>query len=88
MKRTLTVAGLVAACAVCCAPLIVPILASAGLVGAGAAGAGFLAGVSLDTIVCGGIAAALATGGLVWAWRKKRAAPASCDCKTACNTAT
>jgi dihydroxyacetone kinase-like predicted kinase len=90
MTKSLTAAGLVAACAVCCAPLILPILASVGLVGAGAAGAGFLAGVSLDTIICGGIAAAVATGVLAWVLQRRRAAAAqaSCNCEAACNTET
>jgi hypothetical protein len=88
MKKSLTAAGLVAACAVCCAPLILPVLASAGLVGAGATGAGWMAGVSLDTPLCGGIAAVLATGVLVWMWRRKKAASARGECPPACNTQT
>jgi hypothetical protein len=90
MKKSLIAAGLVAACAVCCAPLVLPILASASVVGAGAAGAGFVAGVSMDTIVCGGIAAAVATGVLAWAWRRRQVAAAQvrCNCEAACNTET
>lgn len=40
-KFWLTWIGLGAACAVCCAPLLAPILANAGMAGIGAAWAGF-----------------------------------------------
>ena len=77
VSRKLAITGTVAACAACCAPLIVPlfwpILAAAGLVGAGGIGGGWLAGLSLDVILCGGIALAALAGGAVWLrLRRKR----------------
>ena len=60
VSRKLAITGTVAACAACCAPLVVPIvwpvLIAAGLVGTGGTGGGWLAGLSLDVILCGGIA--------------------------------
>ena len=77
VSRKLAITGTAAACAACCAPLIVPIvwpvLAAAGLVGAGGIGGGWLAGLSLDVILCGGIALAALAGGAVWLrLRRKR----------------
>lgn len=70
VSRKLAITGTVAACVACCAPLIVPIvwpiLAAAGLVGAGGIGGGWLAGFSLDAILCGGIALAALAGGAAW----------------------
>lgn len=74
VSRKLAVTGTIAACAACCAPLIVPIvlpvLATVGLVGAGGIGGGWLAGLSLDAMLCGGIALAVTTGGAVWLWQR------------------
>ena len=58
MKKSVATLGVVAACAVCCAPLLLPLLAGAGLVGAGAAGGGLLLGLPPDLVICGGIALA------------------------------
>ena len=70
VSRKLAITGTVAACAACCAPLVVPIiwplLIAAGLVGTGGAGGGWLAGLSRDVILCGGIALAALAGGAVW----------------------
>ena len=70
ISRKLTITGAVAACAACCAPLVVPLLwpalVAAGLVGAGSVGGGWFAGLSLDVFVCGGIALAALAGGVVW----------------------
>jgi hypothetical protein len=70
VSRKLAITGTVAACAACCAPLVVPIiwpvLIAAGLVGTGGAGGGWLTGLSLDAILCGGIALAVLAGGAVW----------------------
>lgn len=70
VSRKLAITGTVAACAACCAPLVVPIiwpvLFAAGLVGTGCIGGGWLTGLSLDAILCGGIALAVLAGGAVW----------------------
>lgn len=87
MKKALAVLGLVGACAVCCAPLLAPVLAGAGLAGAGGIGAGLLAGVSMDAIVCG-VLPLMALGAYsAWAYRRRKAAQASCHCETACQPA-
>ena len=76
VSRKLAITGTVAACAACCAPLIVPVvwpvLAAAGLVGAGGIGGGWLAGLRLDVILCGGIALAALAGGAVWLSQRRR----------------
>lgn len=76
VSRKLAIARTVAACAACCAPLIVPlvwpILAAAGLVGAGGIGGGWLAGLSQDVILCGGIALAAMAGSAVWVWQRPK----------------
>ena len=85
-KSWLTWLGLGAACAVCCAPLIAPLLASAGVAGFGAAGTGFsLFGLSPSETFCvaviaGGVAA-LGAFLLVRLRAAKKAAEA-CACAT------
>lgn len=70
VSRKLAITGTVAACAACCTPLVVPLvwpaLVAAGLAGAGSAGGGWLASLSLDVILCGGITFAVLAGGAVW----------------------
>jgi hypothetical protein len=84
-KSWLTGIGLGAACAVCCAPLLTPILAGAGLAGIGAAGAGFslfklgLSDVGCVFLMVSGIAAFCV---LVVAHRRaKRRTVAACACE-------
>lgn len=84
MKRRLAALGLVGACAVCCAPLLLPLLAGAGLAGAGAAGGGLLAELPVDVIVCGAVALMVPAALAVWAYQRRRAARAACDCEAAC----
>lgn len=76
VSRKLAITGTIAACAACCAPLIVPIvwpvMAAAGLVGAGGIGGGWLAGLDLDVILCGSIALAALAGGAVWLRQKRK----------------
>ncbi len=76
VSRKLAITGGVAACAACCAPLVIPlvwpVLVAVGLVGAGGAGGGWLAGLSLDVILCGGIALAALAGGAVWLRQRSR----------------
>lgn len=76
VSRKLAITGTVAACAACCAPLVVPIvwpvLIAAGLVGTGGAGGGWLAGLSRDVILCGGIALGALAGGAVWLRQRNR----------------
>lgn len=86
MKKRLVALGLVGACAVCCAPLLLPVLAGAGLAGAGAAGGVLLAGIPVDAILCG-VLPVLALGGFaVWSYRRRKAAQAACDCEASCST--
>lgn len=82
-KPWLTWLGLGAACAVCCAPLIAPLLASAGLAGFSAADVGLsLFGLSPSETLCvavivGGVAA-LAAFRLVRHRAAKKAAACAC----------
>ena len=95
VSKKLAAGGTALACAACCAPLVVPlvwpVLAGAGLVGTGAASAGWLAGLSLDAILCGGVALAALAAAAVWyrQSRKRKAASvpnlsdgATCDLQT------
>lgn len=79
-SRKLAVTGVAAACAACCAPLVVPLvwpaLAAAGLLGAGGAGGGWLAGLDLDVILCGGLALAVLAGGTIWLRQRRKPARA------------
>ncbi|MFN0114362.1 MAG: hypothetical protein ACKVPY_06765 [Paracoccaceae bacterium] len=76
VSRKLAITGTIAACATCCAPLAVPLLwpalVAAGLAGAGSASGGWLAGLSLDAILGGGIALAALAGGTVWLRQRRR----------------
>lgn len=76
VSRKLAIAGTAAACAACCAPLVVPLvwpaLVAAGLVGTGGAVGGWLAGLSLDVILRGGLAAAAFSGSAVWLYRRRK----------------
>lgn len=80
VSRKLAITGTAAACAACCAPLVIPliwpVLAAAGLVGTGSAAGGWLAGLSLDLILCGGIALAALAGGAVWLRQRRKRAQA------------
>jgi hypothetical protein len=80
VSKKLAASGVALACAACCAPLVVPlvwpILVGAGIVGSGAAWAGWIAGLSLDAILCGGMALAAATGAAAW-YRQSRKARAA-----------
>lgn len=80
-------AGLGVACAACCAPLLLPLIAGAGGAGlAGAAASGFL-DASWGEIACIAILAALAFGTVVLALRagarRKRAAECACNTTSA-----
>jgi hypothetical protein len=89
-SKLLGVFGLGAACAICCAPLIAPLLFGAGTLGLGTSFGLGLLGLSLDQMICAGLAAAALTGVGFWLRRKqKNAKPAkSCECETACDTKT
>ena len=86
-KSWLTWLGLGAACAVCCAPLIAPLLAGAGIAGFGAADVGFsLFGLSWTETACvAAIAAALAALGVFVLVRRRVAGKAveACACARA-----
>lgn len=76
VSRKLAITGTAAACAACCAPLVIPLvwpaLVAAGLVGTGGAASGWLAGLSLEVILCGGIALAALAGGAIWLRQYRR----------------
>lgn len=80
---SLTWLGLGAACAVCCAPLIAPLLA--GVMGAGAAGVGFsLFGRSwAETLCLAALAAAVAAFSVFALFRRRAARKASDACACA-----
>ena len=86
MKKRFAALGLVGACAMCCAPLLLLVFAAAGLTGAGALGGGLLADVPLEAIICGAIPLAALAGFTVWTYRRRRAAQSTCDCQGACST--
>ncbi|MBI5258800.1 MAG: hypothetical protein HY855_20005 [Burkholderiales bacterium] len=88
MKKVLAAVGLVGACAVCCAPLLVPALAGTGLIGAGALGAGLLAGVPLEAIACAALPVLAVAAYAAWVYRRQKATPAPCACDTACSAST
>lgn len=76
VSRRLAITGTIAACAACCAPLVVPLvwpaLVAAGLAGASSAGSAWLAGLSLDVILCGSIALAALAAGAVWLRQRRK----------------
>lgn len=80
-----------AACAACCAPLLLPILGGAGLAGGAAAAGGWLARLKLSDIVCLGVIVALAVALMIWGVRKQQNARraivegASCEVGGACD---
>lgn len=75
-----------AACAACCAPLILPLLAGGGLISAGALGGTLLFGLTLDEVLCYGLPLAalvfLLVVGLRRAFRPKAA---ECGCEASCD---
>jgi hypothetical protein len=85
MKLRWGIFGIGAACAACCAPLVLPLIAGAGITGAGALGGSLLFGFTLDQIFCVGLP--LAGFGVilvVWSWRLFRLKPKQCGCKESC----
>ena len=76
VSRKLAITGTAAAWAACCAPLVIPLvgpaLLAAGLVGTGGAASSWLAGLSLEVILCGGIALAALAGGATWLRQHRR----------------
>ena len=79
MKLKLGLAGQALACAACCAPLLVPLLAGTGAVLG-------IEAVSLDAAMCIGIPAIALVGGGVWLALHKRQR-ASCECRHSCDPA-
>jgi hypothetical protein len=83
-KFWLTWIGLGTACAVCCAPLLAPILASAGLAGIGAAGAGFSFLDSPSEVICAAVIVSVIAGVGAFALFRQRAgrrAAEACACE-------
>lgn len=81
MKSKLPIAGLAVACAACCAPLLIPLLAGTGLMAG-------IAAVSLDALVCGAIAAGPLGVAIYWLMARKRTkALSDCGCDTSCDRA-
>lgn len=78
MKTRSALLGIGAACAACCAPLLLPLIGGTGVLAAWAS-------VSADTLVCGAVIAGLGAFG---AWRHfaRRKQPATtCDCADTCS---
>lgn len=66
----------IGACAACCAPLIVPLLAGASFAGLGAAGAGYVGSIEATIVVL-----ALGVAGLWLYWRRAQVLRKSdCGC--------
>lgn len=89
MKLRWGILGIGAACLACCAPLILPVLAGAGLISLGAGGAGMLLfGLTLDRVLCFGVPA---LGGLalafLWLRSRSQAKAAQCACEEECDVA-
>ena len=85
-RKLLTLLGLGAACAVCCAPLVLPLFAGAGLLGVGASAGGFAFGLTADQAICGGVAVAALAGLVFYVMRERRKMKAaSCGCETTCD---
>lgn len=86
MKKTWAAAGLVGACALCCAPLLWPVLAGAGLAGFGTLGGAWLGGLSLELIACVALPVLGLAGLAAWAYRQRQlAARPRCGCASACD---
>lgn len=85
-RRSLLVwLGVGIACAVCCAPLLLPLFV-AGAAGVSTFAGGRLLGLPLDVVVCGSIILAIAAAIGLWLARSRRAAAANaCDCTSACD---
>ncbi len=86
-KSILATLGIVGACGVCCAALLVPVILGTG--GAEQIGGGWALGVSLDFILCVILPALLLLGGGWWYWRRRSrsAAARGCDCADKCDPA-
>jgi hypothetical protein len=81
MKLRWSIFGIGAACAACCAPLVLPLIAGAGITGAGALGGSLLFGFTLDQILCVGLPlAAVGVILAVWSWRLLRPKAKPCGC--------
>jgi len=89
MKLRWTFLGLGAACAACCAPLILPLLGGIGVLGVTGAMAAWASKVTLDQVLCLGAplaAFAVAGGWMIIKSRRKNAQ--TCDCPQACDAQT
>jgi hypothetical protein len=85
MKLRWGVLGIGAACAACCAPLLLPWLAGAGIAGAGALGGGLVLGLTPEQGLCVGIPlAVLGAVLLIWLRRLSRPRAKPCGCQAAC----
>jgi hypothetical protein len=80
MKLRWGIVGIGAACAACCVPLILPLLA-----GTGALGGSLLLGLTLDQILCVGLPLA-GFGVLLFVWSRRLLRPKAkqCGCETSC----
>ncbi|MCW7539385.1 hypothetical protein OOT46_16190 [Aquabacterium sp. A7-Y] len=72
MKKPFAVLGVAAACAACCAPLVLPTVSGTGLVGASGLAGGTLFGLPLNIVLCGGMALSLLSGISLWAWLRRQ----------------
>jgi membrane protein implicated in regulation of membrane protease activity len=75
MKPPLVLLGIGAACAACCAPLLLPMIGGTTL-------AVFLAALSLDTLLCGMIGLVFFGVAGYWLYRRRtKARQTTCDCR-------
>lgn len=90
MKLRWSLLGVGVACAACCIPLVLPLLAGAGLLTAGAAGSAVLFGLTLEQILCYGAPAGALMAALGLLWRRRRAAAKAdaCGCAPSCSVET
>ena len=85
MKMRTGVLAIGAACAACCVPLLIPMLAGAGLGAATATGGALLFGLTLDQLLCFGLPAGILVALVaVWWLKRPRAERADCGCQGQC----
>lgn len=78
MKTRSALLGIGAACAACCAPLLLPLIGGTGVLAAWAS-------VSADTLVCGAVIAVLAAFTAWWLFARRQQPAPTCDCADTCS---
>lgn len=83
MGKRKVIGAATVACAACCAPLFLPLIASIGGAGVGSAALGGAAGMSIAEMACAVIFAAIGAGAVFWLLRahlRRKREKAACDC--------